>query len=65
MRRRERYDGDGRAGQQSLFGSEAYTSAGTEEILNTSILKSGQNYQRPVKKRAVDKLIREWDDMLY
>lgn len=65
MRRRSRYSGEGRAGQQSLYGSEAYASAGTEEILNTSVLKSGQHYQRPVKKRAVDKLIREWDDLLY
>lgn len=64
MKRRKMYS-SGRAGQQSLFGSGAYTSAGTEEMLNTSVLKSGQKYQRPVKKRAVDKLIREWDDLLF
>ena len=51
--------------QQSLFGPGAYASAGALEILNTSVLKSGQNYQRPVSKQAVDKLVRQWDDLLF
>lgn len=34
---------------------------GTEELLATGELYSGQPYQRPVLDRVVDKLVREWD----
>ena len=36
----------------------------TEEILSTGDLYSGQPYQRPVVERAVDKLVRAWDQRL-
>ena len=36
----------------------------TEEILSTGDLYSGQPYQRPVLERAVDKLVRAWDQRL-
>ncbi len=35
-----------------------------EELLYTGDLYSGQPYQRPVKDRVVDKLVREWDPRL-
>ena len=37
---------------------------GTEELLSTGELYSGQPYQRPVLDRVVDKLVREWDPRL-
>ena len=69
MRRSERNEDyrltGGGMGQQSLFGPGAYASAGTLQILNTSVMKSGLDYQRPVSRQAVDKLIRQWDDLLF
>ncbi len=35
-----------------------------DELLSTGDLFSGQPYQRPVKERVVEKLVREWDPRL-
>ena len=47
--------------QQTTFGSMVNDRQWEEKILFTGELYSGQPYQRPVKDRDVDKLVREWD----
>ena len=39
-----------------------YANPGVPRSLSTSKLNSGQPYQRPVKPRDVDKLIKNWDE---
>lgn len=41
-----------------------YSNPGTERMIHTGKLTSGQPYQRPVNPKEVDRLIREWDDRL-
>ena len=55
----------GGAIQQSLFETRVYKSAGVEQILNSGILYSGQDYQRPVSQRDVDELVQLWDEALF
>ena len=50
--------------QQTTFYSTENGTQWTEKILSTGVLYSGQAYQRPVKERVVDKLVREWDPRL-
>ena len=55
----------GGTGQQSLFETRVYKSAGVEQILNSGILYSGLDYQRPVSQRDVDELVQLWDEALF
>lgn len=41
-----------------------YTNPGVERSIHTDRLTSGLPYQRPVNRKEVDRLIREWDDRL-
>lgn len=50
--------------RQTTFGSMMDGVQWEEKILSTADLFSGQLYQRPVKERVVDKLVREWDPRL-
>ncbi|MBD5152031.1 MAG: hypothetical protein HDT16_05975 [Oscillibacter sp.] len=50
--------------QQTTFGGTENETPWTEKILSTGELYSGQPYQRPVKDRLVDRLVREWDPRL-
>lgn len=50
--------------QQPTFGGMMDGMYWEEKILSTADLYSGQPYQRPVKDRVVDKLVREWDPRL-
>ena len=50
--------------QQTMFGDMESGTPWTEKILSTGELYSGQPYQRPIKDRLVDKLVREWDPRL-
>lgn len=50
--------------RQTTFGSMMDGVQWEEKILSTADLFSGQPYQRPVKERVVDKLVREWDPRL-
>ena len=50
--------------QQTTFGGMMDVIQWEEKILSTADLYSGQAYQRPVKDRVVDKLVREWDPRL-
>ena len=52
-------------GQKGTPESQVYKSAGSERVLNTSILYSGLSYQRPVNQRDVEKLVRDWSDALF
>ena len=50
--------------RQTTFGSMMDGVQWEEKILSTADLYSGQPYQRPVKNRVVDRLVREWDPRL-
>ena len=47
--------------QQSLFVESRFINPGKFRALSTSVLTSGQPYQRTVKPEDVDALIRKWD----
>ena len=53
----------GMNGQQEI-GSIEYSNPGVERSIPTEKLFSGQAYQRPVDEKAVDNLIKHWDDRL-
>ena len=50
----------GNSRQLTLSGMNADTQS-EEKLISTADLYSGQPYQRPVKNRVVDRLVREWD----
>lgn len=50
--------------RQTTFGGMMDGIQWEEKILSTADLYSGQPYQRPVKNRVVDKLVRHWDPCL-
>ena len=50
--------------QQSLFVESRFINPGKFRALSTSVLTSGLPYQRSVKPKDVDKLIRKWDPTL-
>ncbi len=50
--------------QQTTLPSMESCAQWKEELLYTGDLYSGQPYQRPVKERVVDRLVREWDPRL-
>ena len=49
---------------QQVIGNVEYANPGVERSIPTEKLFSGQAYQRPVDEKAVDNLIKHWDDRL-
>ena len=50
--------------EQQEIGNIEYTNPGVNRMISTSKLHSGQAYQRPIKEKVVDNLVRFWDDRL-
>lgn len=63
--RKKKHSPGGRSDpQQATLSGMNADLQGTDELLSTGELYSGQPYQRPVKDPVVAKLVREWDPRL-
>ena len=63
-RKKKRSPGGQSDPQQAMLTGMNVNSQSAEVFLSTGVLFSGQQYQRPVLERVVDRLVREWDPRL-